>query len=283
MPDITVTQLKYQYPLTEKLALKGLTFTIKSAEFIGIIGRNGAGKSTLCAALSGFVPHFFKGAYGGSVQIGDLNVRKSKMDTIVRKVGLVFQNPFTQLTGARETVAEELAFGLENLGIEKSEMKRRIDEAMDLLQIRPLQDRNPYTLSGGQMQRVAIASILVMQPEILILDEPTSQLDPEGTHEVFDAIKALSQQGMTIILAEHKSEELAQYADRIMMLDEGTISAFDTPERIFSLDQLTERGIRPPVYTSVCRGLDIQLGTTHTYPVTLEDAVNEVQKKDESD
>ncbi|MFT8361643.1 MAG: ABC transporter ATP-binding protein [Sporolactobacillus sp.] len=278
MPDIIVKQLKYRYPLQEQLALKGLTFTIKSGEFIGIVGRNGAGKSTLCAALSGFVPHFFKGAYGGSVQIGDLTIRNSKMGLIVRKVGLVFQNPFNQITGARETVVEELAFGLENLGIQRYEMEQRIDRVIDLLHIHSLRDRSPFTLSGGQMQRVAIASILVMQPEILILDEPTSQLDPEGTRDVFDAIKTLSNQGMTIILAEHKSEELAQYADRIMLLEEGRLSALDTPERIFSLDRLTERGIRPPVYTSVCRELGFSFGAADTYPVTLDDAVSEVKR-----
>ncbi|MFT8390162.1 MAG: ABC transporter ATP-binding protein [Sporolactobacillus sp.] len=278
MPDIIVKQLKYRYPLQEQLALKGLTFTIKSGEFIGIVGRNGAGKSTLCAALSGFVPHFFKGAYGGSVQIGDLTIRTSKMGLIVRKVGLVFQNPFNQITGARETVVEELAFGLENLGIQRYEMEQRIDRVIDLLHIHSLRDRSPFTLSGGQMQRVAIASILVMQPEILILDEPTSQLDPEGTRDVFDAIKTLSNQGMTIILAEHKSEELAQYADRIMLLEEGRLSALDTPERIFSLDRLTERGIRPPVYTSVCRELGFSFGAADTYPVTLDDAVSEVRR-----
>ncbi|MFT8929884.1 MAG: ABC transporter ATP-binding protein [Sporolactobacillus sp.] len=278
MPDIIVKQLKYRYPLQEQLALKGLTFTIKSGEFIGIVGRNGAGKSTLCAALSGFVPHFFKGAYGGSVQIGDLTIRNSKMGLIVRKVGLVFQNPFNQITGARETVVEELAFGLENLGIQRYEMEQRIDRVIDLLHIHSLRDRSPFTLSGGQMQRVAIASILVMQPEILILDEPTSQLDPEGTRDVFDAIKTLSNQGMTIILAEHKSEELAQYADRIMLLEEGRLSALDTPERIFSLDRLTERGIRPPVYTSVCRELGFSFGAADTYPVTLDDAVSEVRR-----
>ncbi|MFT9425914.1 MAG: ABC transporter ATP-binding protein [Sporolactobacillus sp.] len=278
MPDIIVKQIKYRYPLQEQLALKGLTFTIKSGEFIGIVGRNGAGKSTLCAALSGFVPHFFKGAYGGSVQIGDLTIRNSKMGLIVRKVGLVFQNPFNQITGARETVVEELAFGLENLGIQRYEMEQRIDRVIDLLHIHSLRDRSPFTLSGGQMQRVAIASILVMQPEILILDEPTSQLDPEGTRDVFDAIKTLSNQGMTIILAEHKSEELAQYADRIMLLEEGRLSALDTPERIFSLDRLTERGIRPPVYTSVCRELGFSFGAADTYPVTLDDAVSEVRR-----
>ncbi|MDF2911129.1 MAG: cobalt transporter ATP-binding protein, partial [Sporolactobacillus laevolacticus] len=195
MSKIIVKNLKYKYPLTEAIALKGLTFQIERGEFIGIIGRNGAGKSTLCAALSGLVPHFFKGAYGGSILIDGINVKESKLSDIARKVGIVFQNPFTQMTGAKETVTEELAFGLENLGISKKEMVRRIDDALRLLEIEILRDKNPFELSGGQMQRVAIASILVMLPEVIVLDEPTSQLDPQGTEEVFKAIKRLSNQG----------------------------------------------------------------------------------------
>lgn len=281
MSKIIVKSLKYKYPLTEALALNGLTFQIERGEFIGIIGRNGAGKSTLCAALSGLVPHFFKGAYGGSILIDGINVKESKLSDIARKVGIVFQNPFTQMTGAKETVTEELAFGLENLGIPKKEMVRRIDDALRLLEIENLRDKNPFELSGGQMQRVAIASILVMLPEVIVLDEPTSQLDPQGTEEVFKAIKRLSNQGMTIIMVEHKTEKIAEYADRVMLLDQGQIVAFDPPAKLFSLSNLEERGVRPPVFTRVAKGLDIhdQVGL---YPVTLESTVNEVQKVYES-
>lgn len=283
MSKVIVNNLKYRYPLTEKLALNGLTFDIEQGEFIGIIGRNGAGKSTLCAALAGLVPHFFKGAYGGSVHIDGMNVRESKLSDISQAVGIVFQNPFTQMTGAKETVTEELAFGLENLGVPKSEMLSRIKNALNLLEINHLCDKNPLELSGGQMQRVAIASILVMHPGLLVLDEPTSQLDPQGTAEVFKAIKKLSSQGMTIVMVEHKLEEIAEYADRVMLLDQGKIVVFDTPAQVFSMNHLEAHGLRPPVFTRVCKALDVHNQQSDLYPVTLSEAVNEVQKFNESD
>lgn len=283
MSQIIVRNLKYRYPQTDQLALKGLNFTVEQGEFIGIVGRNGAGKSTLCAALAGLVPLFFKGAYGGSVQIDGVEVRKSKLSDLVRKAGMVFQNPEAQITGARETVTEELAFGLENLGIPKPDMKRRIDHALRLLKIEHLRERNPFSLSGGQMQRVAIASILVMQPAVMILDEPTSQLDPRGTEDVFQAIKALSGQGITIIMVEHKIEKVAEYADRILAMDQGRIIACGSPFEVFSADGLETRGMRPPVFTTICRALGIHNPSSGHYPVTLKEAVNGVRHFDESD
>jgi ABC-type cobalt transport system, ATPase component len=283
MSQIIVRNLKYRYPQTEQLALKGLDFTVEQGEFIGIVGRNGAGKTTLCAALTGLVPLFFKGAYGGSVQIDGIEVRKSKLSDLVRKVGMVFQNPETQITGARETVTEELAFGLENLGVSKPEMRRRIDHALRLLEIEHLRERNPFSLSGGQMQRVAIASSLVMQPEVMVLDEPTSQLDPRGTEEVFKAIKNLSAQGITIIMVEHKIEKIAEYADRILAMDQGRIIANGFPSEVFSTEGLGTHGIRPPVFTTICRALDIHSLPSGYYPVTLKEAANGVRHFDESD
>lgn len=278
MSKITVTNLQYRYPLTAELALRGLSFEVEQGEFIGVIGRNGAGKSTLCAALTGLVPHFFKGAYGGSVRIDGINVKESKLSDLSRKIGIVFQNPYTQMSGAKGTVTEELSFGLENLGVPKPEMFARIDDTLNLLEIKNLRDKNPLELSGGQMQRVAIASILVMRPELLVLDEPTSQLDPQGTREVFQAVKHLSNQGMTIIMVEHKIEEIAEHAHRVMLLDQGNIVAFDTPAKLFSLNQLAEHGMRPPVFTEICRGLDIRNQQSGLYPITLHEAVNEVQR-----
>ncbi|WP_100487351.1 energy-coupling factor ABC transporter ATP-binding protein [Sporolactobacillus pectinivorans] len=282
MSKITVTNLQYRYPLTAELALRGLSFEVEQGEFIGVIGRNGAGKSTLCAALTGLVPHFFKGAYGGSVRIDGINVKESKLSDLSPKIGIVFQNPYTQMSGAKETVTEELSFGLENLGVPKPEMLARIDDTLNLLEIKNLHDKNPFELSGGQMQRVAIASILVTRPELLVLDEPTSQLDPQGTREVFRALKHLSKQGMTIIMVEHKIEEIAEHANRVMLLDQGNIVAFDTPAKLFSLNQLAEHGVRPPVFTEICRGLDIRNQQSGLYPITLHEAVNEVQKFNES-
>ncbi|MGG4394974.1 ABC transporter ATP-binding protein [Paenibacillus thiaminolyticus] len=269
---IEVEHLKYRYPSTEKLALNDISLTVKAGEFIGIIGANGAGKTTFCQALTGLVPHFYKGAYGGSVSIAGSDVAESGVDEMIRHVGIVFQNPFTQVTGAKLTVYEEVAFGLEQLGVKRDEMIERIDHALHLLDMYEYKDRQPFDLSGGQMQRMAIACVIAMRPQVIVLDEPTSQLDPQGSEEVFQAIQNLSREGMTVILAEHKMEKLAAYADRIALLHEGSLIGIDTPSRLFSRADLTEYGVKPPVYTQVCREIGLCSPGKDTYPVTLEEA-----------
>jgi energy-coupling factor transport system ATP-binding protein len=154
----------------------------------------------------------------------------------------------------------------------KEEMLRRIDEAMELLDISKYKDRNPFDLSGGQMQRMAIASIIAMQPEVIVLDEPTSQLDPQGREEVFQAVQKLSKKGITIFMVEHNMEKIASYSDRVLLLNEGKQIAFDTPQKIFSRDDLELYGVDSPVFTKICRGLGIKNTVTGCYPVTLEEA-----------
>lgn len=272
MKKIIVENLKYKYPLTQSLALDNISFEVKQGEFIGIIGANGAGKSTLCQAIVGLVPHFYKGAYGGNVFVDELKVMDHAVSDIALKVGIVFQNPFNQVTGSKLTVLEEIAFGLENIGVPQTEMQERIDKVLKLLNIAPFKDRHPFDLSGGQMQRMAIASILAMKPDIIVLDEPTSQLDPEGAEEVFQAIQRLSGQGITVLLAEQKMEKIAHYCTRVMLLHQGEMIDFDTPEKIFSRDDLETYGVTAPVYTRVCKELGVKLPNTDCYPVTLEQA-----------
>lgn len=276
MKKIVAEGLKYKYPLTRELALNDLSFEIEQGEFIGIIGQNLAGKSTLCQALMGLVPHFYKGGYGGSVVVDGLNVEQTEICELARHVGLVFQNPFTQVSGSKMTVFEELAFGLENLGVPREQMIPRIENALETLGIGRFRDRNPFDLSGGQMQRMAIAGIIAMEPQIIVLDEPTSQLDPQGSEEVFQAIQALSKKGMTVIMVEHKMEKIARYSDRVMLLDHGRIVDFDTPQRVFSRDDLASYGVAAPVFAQVCRGMGITDPATGLYPMTLDDAYDQV-------
>lgn len=278
MATLTVEHLKYRYPLTKALALNDLTFTIHPGEFIGIIGENGAGKSSLCQALVGLIPNFYKGAYGGKVLIDGEDVAKKEIADICQRVGIVFQNPFNQVTGSKETVYEEIAFGLENMGLTQDEMINRVDEAMFLLDITAYKDRNPFDLSGGQMQRMAIASILAMKPEIMILDEPTSQLDPQGSEEVFEAVRNLAKQGMTIIMVEHKMEKIAAYSERVMLLHKGEIVDFDTPQKIFSRSDLADYGVNEPAFTRICKSLHLTLPDTGLYPVTLDEAADSMQE-----
>ncbi|MGE5629975.1 MAG: energy-coupling factor ABC transporter ATP-binding protein [Caulobacteraceae bacterium] len=281
MKKIVVENLKYRYPLTEDLALKGISFEVEKGEFIGIIGRNLAGKSTLCQALVGLVPHFYHGAYGGTVIVDGIEVGKAEISELVSRVGIVFQNPFTQVTGSKLTVYEEIAFGLENMGISREEMRKRIDYSLELLDIYRFKDRNPFELSGGQMQRMAIASIIAMKPEVIVLDEPTSQLDPQGSEEVFKAIQSLSKEGMTIVLVEHKIEKIAKYSDKVMLLSKGEIIDFDAPNKVFSRDDLEDYGVVPPAFTQICRGLNIKDNKTGLYPTTLEEAYDLVVSSNE--
>lgn len=279
MKKIQVENLKYKYPLAQSLALDDVSFEVEKGEFIGIIGRNLSGKSTLCQALVGLVPHFYQGGYGGKVVVDGLEVKNSTISELSLKVGIVFQNPFTQVTGSKLTVFEEIAFGLENIGIPRDEMIERIEAALHLLNIHPYRDRNPFDLSGGQMQRMAIASIIAMQPEIIVLDEPTSQLDPQGSEEVFRSIQSLSHQGMTVIMVEHKMEKIAQYCDRVMLLDHGKMIDFAPPEEIFSRDDLSEYGVAAPVYTRICRALQAKKANSAYYPVTLDEACAALGRK----
>jgi energy-coupling factor transport system ATP-binding protein len=272
MKKIIVEGLKYKYPSAEALALNNLSFEVEQGEFIGIIGKNAAGKSTLCQAIVGLVPHFYKGAYGGKVLVDGLEVKNHSLLVTSLKVGMVFQNPFTQVTGSKMTVYEEIAFGLENIGVPRVEIMERIDDVLKLLKIEHVKDQYPFDLSGGQMQRMAIASIIAMKPDVLVFDEPTSQLDPEGSEEVFRAIQSLSQKGITVILAEHKMEKVAQFCDRVLLLNNGEIVEYDTPEKVFAREDLEEYGVVAPVFTRVCKAMGIKKGDF--YPVTLEDALS---------
>lgn len=277
MAYIKVENLKYCYPNTDKLALENLNFEIEKGSFIGIVGQNGAGKSTLCQAFVGLVPNFYKGAYGGKVWLEGQEVAKVPISKLCRQVGLVFQNPFNQLSGAKDTIFEEVAFGLQNFGVPKEEMLVRVEQVLKLLDIEAYRERNPFDLSGGQMQRVALASILAMEPEVLVLDEPTSQLDPAGSEEVFQAIEKLAKSGITIIMVEQKIEKLAEYCDKILLLHQGKQIAFDTPERIFSMENLEEYGVTAPIYTKVCKEFQIQLENGY-YPASLKETLRQKER-----
>ncbi|MDI3318126.1 MAG: ABC transporter ATP-binding protein [Bacillota bacterium] len=250
---VEVRDLRYRYPGAAKPALDGVSLQLRRGEVVGLIGPTGAGKSTLCQALVGLVPQFYRGAVGGSVRLLGRDAQTTPVAELSRHAGLVFQNPFTQITGARLTVYEEVAFGLENAGIPREAMRRRIDRVLRLLGLDRLAERNPFTLSGGQMQRLAIASVLVLEPEVLVLDEPTSQLDPAGTREVFEALETIRRGGTTVLIAEQKVERLAAWADRLLLLDAGRLVAEGSPRQLFSREDLEARGVARPPVTAACR------------------------------
>jgi energy-coupling factor transporter ATP-binding protein EcfA2 len=275
MAIINLQNVTYKYPITDAPVLKDINLQVNEGEFVAVIGPNGAGKSTLCYTIAGFVPHFFKGEISGTVEVAGNESSKSSLPEWVLNVGLAFQNPFNQISGAKYTVFEEIAFGLENIGVPRDDMKQRVTDAMKLTGISDLADRSPYSLSGGQQQRVALTSILVMQPKVLVLDEPTSQMDPIGTREVFGTIRTMAEKGMTVILAEHKVEWIANFADRVIALHEGQIILDGKPSDVLTSDSLLDKGFGISRYTSVARkAKEMGLWKKENLPVTLDEAVD---------
>ena len=273
---ISLQHVTYTYPGTISPALRDVSLAIPAGQFCALIGANGAGKSTLAYTLSGFVPHFYHGKLTGEVTLAGKPTRLTPLNELVLSVGLIFQNPFNQISGTKFTVREEIAFGLENLGMPRPEMQVRVAATMALLAIEDLADRSPLALSGGQMQRVAIASVLAMRPKVLVLDEPTSQLDPIGSREVFSAVRALmAQENMTVVMIEHKLEWVAVFAERVVALAEGTIIADGKAADILTDETLIEKGIGQTRYTLAARQAR-QLGrwpSLRPLPVALEQAV----------
>jgi energy-coupling factor transport system ATP-binding protein len=275
MALVELNNVTYTYPTTDDPALKNINLNVEQGEFLAIVGSNEAGKSTLCYTISGFVPHFFHGDLDGEVQVAGLNLKEAKLNEWVLNVGLVFQNPFNQISGSKFTVFEEIAFGLENLGVERTQMIERVEQAMERTGIRDLADRSPYSLSGGQQQKVALTSILVMEPQIFVLDEPTSQLDPIGARDVFQVIKEMSRSGITVIMAEHKIEWVAEFADRVIAMDAGQIILEGTPQEVLTSSLLPEHGIGTSRYTQAANQARSEgLFSSHLpLPVTLDQAV----------
>ena len=276
MSLIEVKDLKYRYPGTTELALDGVSFTVEKGEFIGIAGENGAGKSSLSQALLGLIPQFYKGAYGGSVTVCGMDARSTPVSELCRHVGLVFQNPFNQLSGAKDTVYDEVGYGLQNLGFPPEEIRTRVESVLRCFGSWEYRDRNPFDLSGGQLQRVAICSVLAMKPDVLILDEPTSQLDPEGSEEVFHTVDELTKMGITIIMIEQKIEKLAGYCDRVLLMHQGHVVDYDTPRKIFSREDLYDLGVNPPAYTRFARA-NALVFEDGTLPVTHAETLERVK------
>ena len=273
---IRLTNLTYSYPRSETPALSDISLQIPAGQFCAVIGANGAGKSTLCAALAGFVPHFYRGQLSGTVEVAGIDIAGSSLAELAGTVGLVFSNPFNQITGARFTVREEVAFGLENMGVPPVEMAPRIDEMLRFARLSDQADNSPYALSGGQQQRLAIASVLVMRPKVLVLDEPTSQLDPIGSREVLAILRDLAATDeATVFLAEQKLEWVAAFADRVLVLHEGKLVADGPPAEILASPTLLPYGLEPTRYTQAARAaLEAGFQSPQSgLPVTLEQAV----------
>ena len=225
-------------------AVRDVSFSVQEGEFISLCGLNGSGKTSLLSALNGLVPHFYKAKMKGRVVVDGLDTQEHTVAEMSRKIGFVFDNPFNQISYTTETVRHEVAFGLCNQNVDRDEIERRIEETAELVGITHLLDRSPLALSGGQLQRIAIASVIVMQPSVLMLDDCTSQLDPLGAKEIFEVVGRLQAAGMTILCVDHDIERVSTFADRIMVMHAGELKAFDRPQVILSNESLVDFGFR---------------------------------------
>lgn len=252
---LRVEDFSFRYRDTKRYAVRHLNFEVPQGGFLCVVGPNGSGKSTLCNALVGLIPHHFTGKLHGTVSVFGSDVSKKTIADLSTDVGFVFQNPFNQLSYTANTVAEELAYGLCNRGVPRDEMVVRVEEIAHTLRLDGLLERNPLELSGGQVQRVALGSTLILNPKILVLDECTTQLDPLGSEEIFDIVRALNEDGMTVVMVDHDMERVARCADTVLALRDGNQVALGTPREVFGMPGLEEQGIDIPDFVRVTRAL----------------------------
>src|SRR5438094_5327691 len=221
---IIAKNLGFQYVGARRAAIQGVDLSIREDEFILLTGPSGCGKTSLCRCLNGLIPNFYQGEWTGELLVDGLSVTTQLTSELSRRVGYVFQNHENQLFAL--TVEKDIAFGPENLGLSREEIRRRVDEAMKVTGTLPLKDLAPYELSGGQQQRVALAGVLAMKPSVIVLDEPTSFLDPRTAEEIMSAVDDLRKEnGITVIVVEHRLDLVGRYAERIVVMDHGRIVA----------------------------------------------------------
>jgi len=245
--NIKIEGLSYKYPMSKEQALQNIDLEITHGEYVVLVGPSGCGKTTLTYTLNGIIPHIIKGGVlEGGVKINGKDVRDYKVDELSLLVGTVFQDPETQLFTSR--VLDEVAMSLENRGYPPEEIWDRIDEALRIVGLKGFEHRHPSMLSGGQKQKVAIASVIALKPPLLILDDPTSDLDPVTTRDVLNVLDRIKREyDLTILLIEHKIERLLRHADRFIVMDKGQIVLSGDPEDVMTdIDTLQKYDLRPP-------------------------------------
>jgi len=248
MALIEIKRLTYTYPGATQPSISDVSLTVNKGEFVLITGPSGCGKTTLCRTFNGLIPQFYQGELKGEIRVADLDAAKHPTYEMAKHVGLVFQNPENQLFAL--SVEKDVAFGLENLGNSREEMRKRVDWALELTGITDLRERSPHEMSGGQQQRVAIAAVLAMQPEIIVLDEPTSFLDPLSAQKIFDVIHSLNKNlGITVILVEHRLDLTAKYADHIIIMDQGKVRFDGDTRAVLSNEETRLIGVGIPKAT----------------------------------
>jgi energy-coupling factor transporter ATP-binding protein EcfA2 len=273
---VSVHGLGFTHAGAAEPALRAVSFEVRPGELVGIVGPNGAGKTTLCLSLNGVLPRLLPGERTGEVRVGGVDPASTTVREMARTIAMVFDDPEAQLS--QPTVADEVALGLENLAVPSCEMPARIGEALAAVGLAGLEARDPMTLSGGEQQRLAIACAVATRPSVLVMDEPTANLDPAGAAAVFEIVRRLCRDaGLTVILATHDIEALAEHVDRVLVLDAGAVVLDGAPRDVLTV--LARSGgrsteVRVPEVTALAALLDVAGGTTgDTLPVTVDEAL----------
>ena len=269
---IEINNLTFRYQDTTKNALDGITLKVPEGGFLGIIGPSGAGKTSLTHAIDGIIPHHYKGEYFGKVTVDGMDPLENKLCDITRKIGIVFQEVDNQIVSA--VVEDEIIYAMENYGIPHEEIEGRLTEALEMVGITDLRYRYISSLSGGQKQKVVIASALAIKPKILLLDEPTGELDPRSSLQVFNILKKVNEElGITIVIVEQKIKLLSDYATDIAVMKDGKIALYGTTKEVMShADELIEIGIQCSRYVLLSKAMkDAGLGNGETC-LTVDEA-----------
>jgi len=248
MAIIETKNLTYTYPGATNPSICDVSLKVEKGEFVLITGPSGCGKTTLCRCFNGLVPHFYQGEIKGEITVAGINTLDHHTYETAKHAGLVFQNPENQLFAL--SIEKDVAFGLENVGIKRDEMRKKVDWALRETGIYDIRERSPHEISGGQQQRVAIASVLAMEPDIIVLDEPTSFLDPLSAEKIFEVIYRLNKEnGITVVLVEHRLDLTAKYTNHLIVMDQGTIRLEGAPRQILSNKETRLIGVGIPKAT----------------------------------
>ncbi|MBS7610616.1 ABC transporter ATP-binding protein [Candidatus Bathyarchaeota archaeon] len=267
---IEVRGLYYRYEGMDGDVIVDVNLEVERGEFVLLTGASGCGKTTLCRCFNGLIPHFYGGDLRGEICVAGFNVRETPIHKMALKVGFIFQNPDSQLFSL--TVERDVAFGLENLGMDREEIKRRVDWALEVVRMKEYRHSAPYELSGGQKQRIAIASVLAMNPEVIVLDEPTAYLDPKTALRIFQLLDELNQRlGLTVVLVEHRLDLASRYASRLMVMSRGRIVLDGDPTTLFH-HRLEGYGVTTPRLIRFFRELEREGYIVEKLPLTTEEA-----------
>jgi len=277
LPIIEMRDLTFTYAGAGKPSILETNILVNPGEFVVLTGPSGCGKTTVCRCLNGLIPNFYSGEMTGNVKVVDLDIRKTSTMELARHVGFVFQNPGNQLFSL--SVERDVAFGPENLGLPRDEIRRRVDWALQATGISHLRNMAPYELSGGQQQRAAIAAVLAMKPRLIVLDEPTSFLDPKSAQEILDVISQLNRElKITIFLVEHRLDAVSRHADRVIVMDKGKVVLDGKPFDVYG-EEAWLIGVGVPKVTMLFHLLRKDGISLDSLPITVEDATEELRRK----